>query len=106
MVIHNFHFVRTRLPAEANAPLVVDTDAVLSNPTAFQQFQPVAWRHSQVEQLCRGIQQQQFSPGSPLDVTGQPARYYAPEYLLGLRTCEAFNHLDKTITPDGNTVKR
>ena len=45
MVIHNFYFMRVfALPGEADAPLVVDADAVLSRAVAFESFQAVAGR--------------------------------------------------------------
>ena len=93
MVIHNFHFVRARFPAEADPPLIVDADAVLSGATAFQRFQPVARRHPQVLQLRCRVQLQQLPAGGSLDVSWQPSRHRALEYLLRLRTCEVFNHL-------------
>ena len=56
MVMHDFNIVRTRFPAEANAPLVTDTDSVLPDASTLQRLQPLAWRRPQVLQLRRCIQ--------------------------------------------------
>ena len=47
MVIHNFYVMRVfALPAETNAPLVIDADAVLTRAVAFESFKAVAgWQH-------------------------------------------------------------
>ena len=63
MVIDNPDIVRVVFaPAEADAPLVIDADAVLASAFAFQSFQMVAPRHSQFAQLGRGMERQQFPP--------------------------------------------
>src|SRR5205823_2901485 len=47
-------------PSEAEAPLVVDADAVLPFTVASQLLQPVARRHAQVFQHFGGVQEQQL----------------------------------------------
>jgi hypothetical protein len=43
VIIHNFNVVSVACaPAEANAPLLVDSDAVLAFAVALQRFQQVA----------------------------------------------------------------
>jgi hypothetical protein len=50
MVVYNFHGIGVAiLPPEANPPLVINTDAVLSSPSALQGFQPIARRQPQVD---------------------------------------------------------
>lgn len=52
MVIDNFYILSVlTLPAEADTPLVVYTDAVLPNAAAFEGFEMIAWRHHQITQL-------------------------------------------------------
>lgn len=44
VIVHNFHFVRVApMPAETNAPLVVDANAVLALSPAAQSLKSVAW---------------------------------------------------------------
>jgi len=48
VVVGDFHSVRIlSVPTKAHSELVVDPDAVLSCPTSFQCFEPVAWREAQ-----------------------------------------------------------
>src|SRR5207302_6579166 len=52
MVVHDFHVqLILALPAEANAPLVIDTDAVLPVPVALQRFKPIS-RRSALRIIC------------------------------------------------------
>lgn len=45
MVISDFDFVGVAAdPTEAQTPLVIDTDAVLTGTLAFERFEPVAGR--------------------------------------------------------------
>ena len=45
-------------PAEADPPLVVDTDAVLAETIRGELLQTIRWRHSEVSKTCRGIEHQ------------------------------------------------
>src|SRR5947207_11479294 len=48
MVVHDLHAVGVAvLPDEADAPLVVDANAMLPRPVALQRLEPVAGRHAQ-----------------------------------------------------------
>ncbi len=48
VIVHDFNLSsRIVLPFEANAPLVIDSDAVLTSTVPFQSFQPVARRNPQ-----------------------------------------------------------
>jgi len=45
MIVNNLHLVSVALfPAEADPPLVVDTDAVLTASIAVKSFQSVPWQ--------------------------------------------------------------
>ena len=51
MIIHDFDVFRSRLcPAEAQTKLIVDPDAILPRPIAFERFQSIARRYAQVLQ--------------------------------------------------------
>ena len=54
-------------PEEADAPLVVDPNAVGSGAIALQGFQLVARRDPKVLQLSGAVQVQQLPPSSALD---------------------------------------
>jgi hypothetical protein len=57
-------------PAEADAPLVVDSDAELADTPALQRLQPVARRHSQVAELTSNLELPEFPPRSGIDARG------------------------------------
>jgi hypothetical protein len=44
------------LPTEANAPLVIDADAVLAAPSTFEFLQSIARKYSQIGQCLSGVQ--------------------------------------------------
>jgi hypothetical protein len=55
MVIYNFNVrraVRTLWPLETNAPLLVDTNAVLASPIRAKRFQSVTWQRPQILKAC------------------------------------------------------
>jgi len=54
MVVHNFHVkCILALPSEADAPLVIDADAVLAVPVALQGFESITRRGAQIVQTPR-----------------------------------------------------
>ena len=66
MVVHNLDFVRVlALPAEAEPPLVIEAEAVLALPSAFQGFQPVAGRRPQIGQKTGDVQLRELPQGHP-----------------------------------------
>ena len=72
MVVHNFHVkCILALPAEADAPLVIDADAVLAVPVTLQRFESITRRGAQIVQPPRLVQQQQFPPRDPLNLRRQ-----------------------------------
>ena len=94
MAIHDFHVKRIlALPAEANPPLVVHADAVLSCPVVLQAFQVVAIRDAQVIQTPRLMQNQQFPPCRALNLRRQSPRRFIVEQLFSLVARKAAYHL-------------
>ncbi len=62
MVIDDFDFVSVGFrPAEDDAPLVVDSDALPSGEVAFEGFEQVAGWHSDVFESSRGVQLNEFA---------------------------------------------
>jgi len=54
-------------PDKADAPLIIDSDRVLSFPISSQRLQLVPRRRSQDPQFCRGVELEQFPQGNALD---------------------------------------
>src|SRR5690349_11572126 len=79
-------------PPEAQSPLIVDPDAVLSGPVALQCLQPIGWRHTKVIQRCGAVEHAQLSSSGGLDVVGQPARERACPDQLSFRIRKALDH--------------
>ena len=65
-------------PEEADPPLPVYPDAVLSGPVTCQLLQPVAWRDEEVCQRLRGIEDGKLAPGGALRWPVQPPGPLAP----------------------------
>jgi hypothetical protein len=59
-------------PGEADAPLVIDSNAIRSRAVAFQQFELVPRRHAEILQPQCSMQVQKLSPRSPFDGLKSP----------------------------------
>jgi len=69
VVVDDLDIVRiSSEPAEADAPLIVDSDAVLANPVPGEFLKAVRGRDTQVDEAGRGIQHDQFAKGNSLQV--------------------------------------
>ena len=93
MIVHYFDvFGVSFVPAKADAVLIVDPDAVLSDPVPFQGFEPVARPGQKVAQRCRDVQGIQPAAGGGFDVyeTGNPL---SSEQPFGIGTAERLDHL-------------
>jgi hypothetical protein len=67
VVVNDLNLVRVSgAPAEANSPLIVDTDAVLLVSVAAQPFEAVSGRNPQVIQPLGGIEHSELSERDPL----------------------------------------
>lgn len=92
VVIHYFHIDRPFVcPDKADAPLVVDANAVLALAIPQQHFQPVARRTTQEIQRRCGLQLNQLAFRHILDV-GKLASFAAGEQTLCFL---AFEGLDR-----------
>lgn len=103
MIVNNFDLVRiVLLPAEADAPLVVNPNAPLAAAAAFQSFQPRAGECSQVSQPPGIVQHTQLPQCYSLHgVIQSPGESAMPE-ALGLFAGEACNHrLKLRCSPEG-----
>jgi hypothetical protein len=74
VAIDNLHIEgASRRPAKAHAPLLVNADAVLAFPVAFEGFEMVTGQR-EVPEGRRGRQLSEFAEGSLLNIGRQPAR--------------------------------
>src|SRR5258708_16789829 len=70
MIINDLHVRRTRrafLPFEANAPLVIDTNAELSPAVSLQSLKAVARQHSKIPKCDGSLKTIQLHSGRPFD---------------------------------------
>ncbi len=82
MVVNDLNILGTfRSPHKANAPQIVDTDAVLTPPFSLQSFELIAWWYAQVLQNRGPIKLLQLPQRRAFDI--DPATY-APALKEGL----------------------
>ena len=93
MIVDDLYVVRIAgTPSEANSPLIVDPDTVLTGPVAFQGFQPIAGRNTKKVETRRCVDLQQFSMRNSLYVGCKPSAMLAPKELLRLSVRKALDH--------------
>jgi hypothetical protein len=64
MIVHDLDVLGTIAPPKADAPLVVDPDAVLTDAVAAQRFKPITRWNAQIVQSRHSIEKQQLPSGS------------------------------------------
>jgi hypothetical protein len=79
-------------PGEANPELIVDADAVLAIPVAFQRFQAVAGEPGKVHQAAGLMQLVELPSGGSLDRL-KPLGELIVEQPLGFSVPERTDHL-------------
>lgn len=79
-------------PAEADAPLIVDSDAVLASPVAGEFFKAVGGRDAEVEEAGRGIKHDELAKGNSLKVRRHSANPLPFEKALGVGVAKAADH--------------
>ena len=85
------------LPAEANAPLVVDPDAVLPGTVTHELLKTVARWHAEVREVHGGVQLAQLAERHPLNTWRETPRRLSLEEPGGLPVPKAPNH-ERTVT--------
>jgi len=88
MVVDNLNLVRLPLnPGKADAVLVVDANAILGLPFAFESLQTIAGRYPKLFQRTDGVKLIELSPrGRPQTLRANasgPRRGFAVEHILG-----------------------
>jgi hypothetical protein len=79
------------LPAETHTELVVDADAVLAGPVAFQGFQSVTGRHAQEVECGGGVELHKLASRHRFDVH-EPSHTIAVEQGFRVLVGEGFDH--------------
>jgi hypothetical protein len=92
-------------PFEADPPLVIYPDTVLTLSVSFKFLQTVPRGQPEIFNRVRGVKKKQFSEGQPMELRGEPPRSLSIEDCLGDRVLEAADH--KIMIMRGvNNVKR
>jgi hypothetical protein len=93
VVVHDLNVVRiAAVPPEADPPLIVDPDAVLTCAITAQPFQAVPRRHAKIVQPRRSIKHPELPQGHLLHPRSEPANRPTVEELLGFPVSEALDH--------------
>ena len=93
MVVHDPHILWSRGgPPEADPPLVVDTNAVLSLAISLEGLQSVLWRRGQVAKLMSAVEHFELPSRDPFDIR-KPRHARPREQPLGPGIREGNDHL-------------
>ncbi len=96
MIVHDLNIVSVSiLPAEADPPLVIHTNAVLAAPSALELLQPIAWRYSQIAQCIGCVQSDKLSQHCSQYIRRKTPHWLAVKQALRVPIREAFNHLER-----------
>ena len=60
-------------PGEADAPLIVNADAVLTGTTALQEFETITWGNAKVGERIGRIENDELAKRDALEACRQPA---------------------------------
>ena len=102
MVVADFHIVGVlSLPAKADAPLVVDTDRVLSNSGSSERLQMITGWQSKIVERARSIQLHELPQGDTLDLGRKSVAAFASPKALRPAARETCNH--NVIISQGDT---
>ena len=98
MVIDDLHTVGvTSHPAKADAPLVIDPDAVLALAITLERLKPIGWRNPQIVQGGGVVEHAQFATRHGLDIGRQPPGWRSVPDLFRFLVGEVPDHA-ATIT--------
>ena len=107
VVIDDFDFMGSvRFPAEADAPLVIDADGVLTFPVALQRFKAISGRDGEVVECGDGVNLGEFPQGDALDVRWERPAFPFVEQEGGLPASEGANHQVNAIVTCGVKLSR
>jgi hypothetical protein len=81
-------------PDEADAPLIVDPDAVLTRPISPKSFQTIARRHFKILERGRRIQDPQLSKTHSRHIRTEPPDRMPLEEPSGILVSKALDHAE------------
>jgi len=95
VVIHDLDFIGVPLaPRKANAPLVVDANAVLAPPVTLQALQPISRQTGKGSHIRRPVKHVQLPKSLALDGF-EPPHWFTLKEALGVRAAEGPDHNGK-----------
>src|SRR6266404_1905214 len=98
VVVDDFDALSTSIsPNEAEAPLIVDPNAILTRAAAAQRLQPISGRSGQIAQFFCIMELPQFSLRRALNIARQPRCELAMEQGLGLPVGKRADHSCRLI---------
>jgi len=83
----------TVVPAETHTPLLVDANAVLTRSLAFQLFQPIARRDSQIVEPVCSVDSNEFSQHDTPETGWKRPNWIPSRQLLRAAVGKALYHL-------------
>src|SRR5690625_6583756 len=93
VVVNELHLLWPGVgPREADPPLVVDLDAVLSGPIALEGLEPASGRHADVFERLRGPHLTQLAQCNPLDPRIDRSHAFTTPQPFGLLVAERSDH--------------
>jgi hypothetical protein len=82
----------TGIPTKADAPLLINPNAVLAGTVAGKCFKAIRWRDSKVSKVTRMVEHGELVEGTLLNVAGQLPRPLLVPYPLRLRIGKTLDH--------------
>jgi hypothetical protein len=79
-------------PPEADSPLIINADAILSRSITRQLLKPIAWRNTEVTEVFSGVDNQELSKSGALKLKGPPPHPLSLKDVLGIRVPETLDH--------------
>jgi hypothetical protein len=95
VIVYDLDIVSVSIPpTEADTPLVVDPNAVLSFPVSSQFLKAISWRDKKIIQLLRRVQQEQLPLSDAPQIRREFLHGLAVKYLFSFFGCKSPDHDD------------
>ena len=106
VIIINFDIVSiAAFPDKADAPLIVDANAVLAGALSFQCFKTISGWQAELSKFIHGMKLDQLAQCHPLDRGRDASALPQVKKLFGIAVRERLNHM-AIVTPLVTTLKR
>ena len=107
MVVNNSYFVGiARFPSKADAPLLIDSDAMLSGSISRKSFETIGWGDTEVVEISRLTEHRELVKCALLNVAGKFSRPPLIPNFFRFRIGKALDHwsMFRSFTPRVNDV--